>query len=383
MPQDSTKHVGLDEHQKTIAVGVADAAGGAGRFWGTIPHTAEAVVKLVRQLGGPGVKLQFWCEAGPCGYGLYRQLLDLGQACTVVAPALIPRKAGDRIKTDRRDAVALARLGRAGELTGVWVPGVEQEAMRDLLRCREDAKSLQRQTRQQLGSFLLRQSRIYTGGQKKWTQRFTAWLDEQQFALPVTQQVFGEYRRAVDQASARVADLERQIAQTVQEWTLWPVVQALMALRGIDLLTAATVRAELGNLTRFPNPRQLMAYLGLVPSEHSSGQSQRRGGITKTGNAHARRVLVEASWAYRFPARQTAHLRRKARGAPEAAQAIAWKAQKRLCGRYRHLIDRGKLQVQACTAVARELVGFIWAIVQAVGMPPDPGSRCGEPSVTL
>lgn len=377
---DSIKHVGLDVHSATIEVAVADGSSGqAGevRPLGRIPNRAGAVAKLIKKLSPDGQVLCFWYEAGPTGYGLYRQLVAAGHDCHVVAPSLVPRKAGDRVKTDRRDAAMLARLGRAGELTSVWVPGPEQEAMRDLTRCRADAKLVQRVAKQQLGAFLLRHERHYDEGKKKWTKTFFHWLSDQKFESPVQQIVFQEYVDAVRQTSDRVDQLTRQLEKCAQSWSLWPMVQGLCALRGVDLVTAATVMSELGDITRFDSPRQLMAFLGLVPSEHSSGKSRRQGGITKTGNTHVRRVLVESSWCYRFPARMTKHLRAKAKHATPAVQAIAWKAQKRLCGRYQHLIRAGKLSVQANVAVARELAGFIWAIAREMSQPT-PGSSGGS-----
>jgi len=365
-----SKYVGMDTHKDSIAVAVADACGGKPRYYGEIPNTPEAVAKLVRKLSPEGEVVSFCYEAGPCGYGLYRQLTVLGHVCAVVAPSLIPSKPGDRVKTDRRDGESLARLHRAGELTPVWVPDREQEAIRDLTRCREDMKSMERQARQRLNAFLLRHGTVYRAGKSKWTQAHFRWLERVKFDVPVQQIVFEEYVDAVKQAQARVAGLEQQMRQALADWSLAPVVEALMALRGVKRITAMTVIAELGDISRFDSPRQLMAYLGLVPSEHSSGKTRRRGGITKTGNGHVRRVLVEAAWCYRFQARKTAHLQRRAEKASEAVQAIAWEAQKRLCGRYRHLMSRGKLKVQVCTAIARELAGFIWAIAcEVMGRP--------------
>lgn len=362
---DCIKHVGLDVHGNTIEVAIADGpTGGSVRRFGRIANRQADVWKLIKSLGTNGKALCFWYEAGPTGYGLFRQLVASGHDCHVVAPSLVPRKSGDRVKTDRRDAASLARLGRAGELTSVWVPGPQQEAMRDLTRCREDAKRMQRVSRQQLGAFLLRHSRHYDQGVKKWTKTFFGWLEQQKFESPVQQIVFQEYVDTVTQTTERVDQLTRQLETCVESWSLWPMVEALMALRGIDLVVAATIMAELGDLTRFESPRQLMAFLGLVPSEHSSGQRRRQGAITKTGNGHVRRVLVESAWCYRFPARKTKHLQRRAKKTSSAVQAIAWKGQKRLCGRYQHLIDRGKIKTQACTAVARELTGFIWAVAQ-------------------
>ena len=365
-----SKYVGLDTHKETIAVAVADANGGKSRFYGEIANTPEAIRKLVKQLCPDGEVISFCYEAGPCGYEIYRQISQLGHYCSVVAPSLIPTKPGERVKTDRRDSEKLSRLDRAGELTPVWVPDQEQEAMRDLTRAREDMKGLERTTKQRLNAFLLRYGRIYESGKSRWTQAHFRWMEGLKFDVTVQQIVFQEYVDAVKQAEARVAGLEKEMEKALEHWVLAPVVEALMALRGIKLITAMTVMAELGDITRFDSPRQLMSFLGLVPSEASSGQTRRRGGITKTGNGHVRRVLVEAGWCYRFPARKTAHLQRRAEKCSDEVQAIAWKAQKRLCGRYTHLLERGKLKVQVCTAVARELVGFIWAIACEVMNKP-------------
>jgi transposase len=360
-----TKFVGMDVHKATIAASVAEAGGGEVRYLGEIANTAEAVVKLVRQLRKGEAELTFCYEAGPCGYGIHRQLTELGWDCQVVAPSLIPKKAGDRVKTDRRDSMMLARLHRAGELTAVWVPDDAQEGLRDLTRAREDMKGLQLKAKQRLSAFLLRYGKSYDG-KSNWTQAHFRWLETVKFTQPVQQIVFQEYVDTVQAMGKRVAGLDRQLEATAAESVFWPVIEALMALRGINLLSATTVVAEIGDLRRFTSAPQLMAYLGLVPSEHSSGASKSRGGITKTGNGHVRRVLVEAAWTYRHPARKTAHLQRRAERAPEPVQDIAWRAQKRLCGRYRLMEGKGKLKVQACTAVARELAGFIWAIGQAM-----------------
>jgi transposase len=357
-----SKYVGLDTHKETIAVAVADAMGGKSRFYGEIANTPEAIRKLVKNLCPDGEVISFCYEAGPCGYEIYRQISQFGHHCSVVAPSLIPTKPGERVKTDRRDSEKLSRLDRAGELTPVWVPDQEQEAMRDLTRAREDMKGLERTTKQRLNAFLLRYGRIYESGKSRWTRAHFRWMEGLKFDVTVQQIVFQEYVEAAKQAEARVAGLESEMEKALENWVLSPVVEALMALRGIKLITAMTIIAELGDITRFDSPRQLMSFLGLVPSEASSGLNRRQGGITKTGNGHVRRVLVEAGWCYRFPARKTAHLQRRAEKCSDAVQAIAWKAQKRLCGRYMHLIGRGKLKVQVCTAVARELVGFIWAI---------------------
>ena len=364
-----SKYVGLDVHKDTIAVAIAAAGGEKPRYYGEIPNTPAAVAKLASRLSPDAEVLSFCYEAGPCGYGIYRQLRKLGHECEVVAPSLIPSKPGDRVKTDRRDGESLARLHRAGELTAVWVPDERQEAIRDLTRCREDMKAMERQARQRLSAFLLRHGKVYTG-KSRWTQAHFRWLERVTFGVGVQQIVFEEYVGAVKQAQARVAGLEEQMRQALADWPLAPVVEALMALRGVKLITAMTVVAEVGNISRFDSPRQLMADLGLVPSEYSSGKRQRRAGITKTGNKHVRRVLVEAAWCYRFQARKSAYLQRRAEKTSEAVQSIAWKAQTRLCARYRRLLARGKLKVQVCTAIARELAGFIWAIAcEVMGRP--------------
>ena len=363
-----SKYVGLDVHKETIAVAVADADGAEVRYFGQMTNTPEAIGKLVSQLRKGGAQLSFCYEAGPCGYGIHRQLSDLGWDCQVVAPSLIPKKAGDRVKTDRRDSLSLARLHRAGELTAVWVPDGAQEALRDLTRAREDMKHLQRQARQRLLAFLLRHGKRFEG-KSKWTQAHSHWMEKVKFEQPVQQIVFQEYVDTVGVLSNRVAALDKQMESAAGESVFWPVIEALMALRGVSLLTATTIAAEIGDLQRFANAPQLMAYLGLVPSEYSSGPKQKRGGITKTGNGHVRRVLVESAWAYRHPARKTAVLQRRAGKTSAAVQDIAWKAQTRLCSRYKKLEGKGKLKVQACTAVARELAGFIWAIGQAMPQP--------------
>ena len=363
-----SKYVGLDVHKETIAVAVADGQGGEVRYFGEIANTPEEVAKLVRRLSREGANLSFCYEAGPCGYGFFRQLKALNQDCLVVAPSLIPRKPGDRVKTDRRDAVTLARLLRAGELTSVWVPDEAQEALRDLTRAREDMKHLQRESKQRLSAFLLRHGRRYPG-KKNWSQAHFRWLETLKFDQPVQQIVFQEYIDTVQAMTKRVAAFDAQIETAGTESVFSKQIEGYMALRGIDRLTATTIVAELGDLRRFPGAPQLMNFLGVVPSEYSSGNSKSRGGITKTGNGHVRRVLVEAAWTYRHPARKSPLLQRRAERTSETVQAIAWAAQKRLCARYRVHENTGKKKVLVCTAIARELVGFIWAIGQIVPPP--------------
>lgn len=362
-----SKYIGMDVHKDTISVAIAQAGQEEPRFYGRIPNSPPAIGKLIKKVCPGGEAMLFCYEAGPCGYEVYRFLTAAGQDCLVVAPSLIPKKASDRVKTDRRDALSLARLLRAGELTAVWVPDQEQEAMRDLTRAREDFKAAERRARQRLNAFVLRHGLTYTSGKSKWTLAHRRWLQSLKLESPIQQIVFQEYLDAIDQASQRVADLESQMQGSLLTWSLAPVVEGLMALRGLSLVAAMTVVAELGEITRFDSPKQLMAYIGLVPSEHSSGAARRQGAITKTGNGHVRRMLVESSWSYRFPARKTAYLQRRAAATSDSIQAIAWKAQKRLCGRYRKMTQvQGKLPVVACTAIARELLGFIWAIAKEV-----------------
>ncbi len=355
-------YVGLDVHAETIAVAVAEPDG-AVRPLGIIPNRPEAVAKLLRKLG-PREQLRVCYEAGPCGYVLYWQLTRLGVSCVVVAPTLIPTKAGDRIKTDRRDAERLARCFRAGDLTPVWVPDAETEALRDLVRARQAAKQDQLRARHRLGKFLLRHGRRPPEGMRAWTQRHRAWLAKVRFEAPAQEATLLDYLTEVDHAGDRIGRLEAAIDQAVAVAppALRAVIAALQTLRGIRQVAAATVVSEVGTLRRFGHPRQLMGYSGTVPREHSSGSTVRRGAITKTGNAHLRRVLVEAAWAYRHGPSCTGALKRRQVGQPEAITALAWKAQHRLCARYRRLLGRGKPKQHVVTVIARELLGFIWAI---------------------
>src|SRR5271169_5789729 len=362
---DRITYVGLDVHKESIVVAVADGGlRGEVREYGRIANTPAALDRLLRKLGGDGVALRFCYEAGPCGYGIQRRLSARGHECVVVAPSLIPKRAGDRVKTDRRDAASLAKLHRAGELTAVWVPDAGHEAMRDLVRARLDAVHALRRARQQLSGFLLRQGCNY--GRPAWTKLHRRWLAGLKFEQPIHHTVLEDYIQAVEAAAARRDRLTAQIAAMLPEWTLAPVVAALQTMRGMALVNAATLIAELGDLSRFANPRQLMAYLGLVPSEHSSGASVRRGGLTKAGNSAARRLLIEAAWTYRFPARVSRELLLRQENQPKPIRDIAWKAQLRLCARYRRLARTGKPANIVTTAIARELSAFVWAIARQV-----------------
>jgi transposase len=358
-------YIGLDVHKDTIAIALAAAdKRGDVRQYGQIANTPAALKTAAARLARGGSDLRFCYEAGPCGYGVQRQLTAAGHQCAVVAPSLIPRRPGDRIKTDRRDAINLAKLHRAGELTAVWVPDQMHEAVRDLVRARLAAVRTLRQARQQLSGFLLRHGHHYH--RPAWTQMHRRWLAGLRFEQPVHHIVLEDCIAAVEAATARRDRLQAHIEAALPDWSLTPVVRALQALRGMALVVAATLIAELGDITRFTNPRQLMAYLGLVPSEHSSGGTRRQGGITKAGNGAARRVLIEAAWSYRFPARISRELLSRQEGLPKAIRDVAWQAQERLCRRYRRLAQAGKLPTVVTTAIARELSGFVWAIAHLV-----------------
>jgi transposase len=359
-------YVGLDVHQETIVI--ARAIG---------KQRAEVVkkipndwVKLLKALDGLGPKerLRVCYEAGPTGYDLARRLNGTGICCIVVAPSLIPVQAGRRVKTDRRDARRLAELLRAGELVEVKIPETETEAMRDLERARDDAKNAERAARHQLDKFLLRQGRIWSDG-TKWTNRHWNWIARQEFAAEAQRRVLADYIRAVQEATARIERLEKDIAELVESWTLAPLVRALQALRGVRLLTAVILAAEIGDYARFRTPRELMGYLGMVPSEDSSGQRRRQGKITRTGNGHVRRILVEAGWNYRFRPRPSKAIRQRRERVSAAVRGIAEKAEERLSRRYQALVARGKESRKAVMAVARELAGFVWAIAQEVKSP--------------
>jgi transposase len=366
MAHTSTLFVGLDVHKESIVVAyVAEEREAEVVSLGTSGTRQGDIDKLIRKLQAKGKKLHFVYEAGPCGYWLYRYLTKKNLKCWVVAPSCIPKKAGDRVKTDRRDAVQLARLLRSGDLTPVSMPSVEDEAIRDLVRAREDVLQDLKATKVRLKAFLLRQDIRYEG-RANWGPAHLRWLAEVVCPTPAQQIVFQEYVRAVSEQTERLQRLEAELATLVPSWHWYPVVEAIQALRGVQFTAAVTLIAELGDLSRFDNPRQLMSYLGLVPSEHSSGERRRQGAITKTGNSHARRVLVEGAWAYRYPAKVSRHLQLRLEKVPQAIQDISWKAQVRLCKRYRRLVARGKQVNQVVVAIAREMAAFVWAIARAV-----------------
>ena len=367
-----TRFVGMDVHKDTIVVAVT-ATGEVGKAtpYGRLPNTAAALETLVKRLrqagGGP---LKFCYEAGPCGYGVHRTLTRMGEDSMVVAPSMIPRKSGERQKNDKRDAASLAVLHRGGLLTAVWVPDAAHEAMRDLIRARLAAVRAVRAARQQLSAFLLRHERPYPSGRTAWTKAHRGWLAGQRFAQPAQQIVLEESIEAVRLAEQRRDRVEGYLRAQIPTWSMFRLVRNLCALRGLDTIAGAGLAAAIGDPSRFASAPDFMAYVGLVPAEHSSGPKRRIGAVTKAGDAHARTLLVEAAHSYRFPARIARHKLAAVDAVPEAVRAIAWKAQTRLCQRYRQMMAKGKPKQVAVTAIARELAGFVWAVACIVSDPP-------------
>lgn len=353
-------YLGLDVHKESIAVSIAPQNSTEVRRYGIIGGTLDAVDNLIKKLSQPNVQLRLAYEAGPCGFVLCRHLRHKGLHCEVVAPSLIPKKASDRVKTDRRDADQLARLYRAGELTPIHVPDQEDEAIRDLVRARFCTMTDQRQARNRLKGFLLRLGFRYTG-KSSWTDAHKRYLAGLIMPQPAQQIAFQEYLHAINDATIRLARLTQAVEDALPGWKWDPVVRALMCLRGVQVLTAMTLVAEVGDFSRFEDPRPLMHFFGLTPSEHSSSDKRVQGGITRCGNAHCRRVLTEAAWQYRLTPKVSAAIQQRQEGQSQEVRMIAWQAQQRLHKRFKQLAARKK-SVVAATAVARELAGFVWAI---------------------
>jgi transposase len=370
------RHVGLDVDSEKVVVAVAESAGEV-RSLGAVPYTEESIRRLVRRLG-PSNRLRMCYEAGPHGYALYWQLTRLGVHCDVIAPTLVPVRSGDRVKTNRRDAEKLARCYRSGDLTAVWVPDAAHEALRDLVRAREVAKKDQLRARHRLSKFLLRRGLRAAAGVKSWTTKHLAWVRTLRFEHVAQEAAFLDYLHEVEHVAERVVRLERAIDQAVEASPapMRALMAGLQALRGIKQISAATIVAEVGPLSRFARPKQLMGYSGMVSSESSTGATVRRGPITKTGNAHLRRIMGESAWAYQYRPAMSPELRKRQLGLSETVKEIAWKAQHRLSSRYRRLLVKGKLRQKIVTAIARELLGFVWAIgVQIEKEQRQPGGR--------
>jgi transposase len=360
------KYVGLDVHKDTTVVAVAEGGReGETRVYGTVSSDLHALEKVLRKLGGAGVTLHVVYEAGPTGYVVYRRLVQLKIDCIVVAPSRTPQPQGQRQKTDRRDALMLARLHRAGELTGIHVPDAVDESIRDLTRARADAVHDLTRAKQRLKSFLLRQGYRYSG-KANWSEAHQRYLRELVLPLPALKAVLEEYLLTIAQRVAQVDRLDELIAAQVPQWRMYPAVQALMCLRGVQLNAAAVLVAELGDLHRFQHPRHLMAFLGLVPKEHTSGDSRKLGSITKTGNGHARWILAEIVQHAFLPPKVSSHLALRQQGQPTAYRELSWKMQTRLHQRGRHLLGRGIMKPKVTIALARELCGFVWALLRQV-----------------
>lgn len=362
----NTKYVGLDVSKEEIAVAIAEEGRGKPRYFGMISHTPEAIRKLVKKLGKPE-NLKVCYEAGPTGYPLYRMFMSMGIECDVIAPSLIPQKPGERVKTDKRDAMSLAGLFRAGELTSIYVPSEEDEALRDLVRAREDVKEDILRIKHRITKLLLRYGiRSPQKVGKNWSAKYREWIYTVKFEYRPVRIAFQEYLQILHEAEQRLKRVEAEIKGQAENGVHAPIIQALQCLRGVATITATSLAAEIGSFGRFPTPKKFMAYLGLVPSESSSGVSRKQGDITKTGNVHARKLLIEAAWSYRLQPAVRDKLKKRQNGQPGTILDISWTAQTRLHKRFHRLMSRGKASNKAVTAVARELAGFIWAIAKEI-----------------
>jgi len=371
MTQSNTLFIAMDVHKESIEIAIAeDGISGEVRRFGRIAGTKDAFLKALRKWVAIGKSLHFCYEAGPTGYELYRTIIKEGHLCTVIAPSLIPKRAGDKVKTDKRDAISLAKLFRAGELTAVYVPKPEDEAIRDLTRAREDAVHIRTKAKQRLKAFLLRHD-IRCPRSENWSEAHLRWLAEIKLPHAASQVVFQEYLNSVTEAVRREQRLLSEIEKHVKQWRLYPAVISLMALRGVRMVIASSMIAELGDLSHFEDPKRLMSYLGLTPSEHSSGERTKRGAITKTGNNHARKMLIEAAWSYRFDPKVSREIQKRQEDLPLAIRDIAWKAQLRLTHRYKTLSKRKSSNNVVVVAIARELVGFMWAIFHELDITPN------------
>lgn len=363
------KYIGLDVHKDTTVIAIAEEGRqGEVRLYGTISSDLHAVENALRKLGGEAIRLHVAYEAGPTGYVLYRRLQQLKIDCIVVAPTKTPQAPGLRQKTDRRDAEQLARLHRSGELTAIYVPDATDESIRDLTRARADAVHDLTRAKQRLKSFLLRQGYRYSG-KANWSDAHQRYLRELVLPLPALKAVLEEYLLAINQSTQRVERLDDLIAAQVPAWRMYPAVQALMCLRGFQLTAATILVAELGDIRRFAHPRHVMAFLGLVPHEHTSGNNRKLGGITKAGNAHARWILTETVQHAYLPPKVSSHLALRQHGQPPAYHELSWKVQTRLYQRSRHLLGRGVMKAKVTVALAREMAGFVWALLTQVSAP--------------
>ena len=364
--------IGLDTHKEfTEVVSIADSRDASHACLGRVQSTRQGITALARRLTSrhPKSTLHFVYEAGPCGFWIYRLLTSLGHICYVVAPSLIPKKPGERIKTDKRDAIKLARLMRANELSPIYVPHADDEAVRDLSRAREAACHDLKRAKHQLKSFLLRNFIAYQGS-ANWGPKHRRWLAELVLPHPAQQIVLQEMIHTLNERTQRLNNLDNELAHIASQWRFYPVVKAIQAMRGVSMIIATGLICELGDLTRFDHPSKLMAYIGLVPSEHTSSDKRRLGSITKMGNTRARRLLVEGAHSYRYPPKVSVEMEKRQAGLPQPIKDIAWQAQRRLCRRYQRLMHRGKNRNVVVVATAREMVAYLWEIIQLTPLEP-------------